>query len=88
MSLSLVPILLTKKKAPKFKKIIGMKIAGIISLPIWYGKRYFVGSLRSAMFALIAVYAAAMNFSIFEISFVTFLVAISCYLTMANWKTI
>ena len=26
MSLSLVPILLTKKKAPKFKKIIGMKI--------------------------------------------------------------
>ena len=26
MSLSLVPILLTKKKPPKFKKIIGMKI--------------------------------------------------------------
>ena len=35
------------------------------------------GICHSAMFALIAVYAASMNFSIFEISFVTFLIAIS-----------
>ena len=35
------------------------------------------GISHSAMFSLIAVYAASMNFSIFEISFVTFLIAIS-----------
>ena len=78
MSLSLVPILLTKKKAPKFKKIIGMKIKELYEAsPFGMVSAVLCGVCHSAMFALIAVYAAAMNFSIFEISFVTFLVAIS-----------
>ena len=78
MSLSLVPILLTKKKAPKFKKIIGMKIRELYEAsPFGIVGAVLCGVCHSAMFALIAVYAAAMNFSIFEISFVTFLVAIS-----------
>ena len=78
MSLSLVPILLTKKKAPKFKKIIGMRIKELYeSSPFGMVSAILCGVCHSAMFALIAVYAAAMNFSIFEISFVTFLVAIS-----------
>ena len=78
MSLSLVPILLTRKKAPKFKKIIGMKIRELYEAsPFGMVSAVLCGVCHSAMFALIAVYAAAMNFSIFEISFVTFLVAIS-----------
>ena len=68
MSLSLVPILLTKKKAPKFKKIIGMKIKELYEAsPFGIVSAVLCGVCHSAMFALIAVYAAAMNFSIFEI---------------------
>ena len=37
----------------------------------------FYGTAQSALFSLIPVYAASMNFSILEISIVTFLVAIS-----------
>ena len=37
----------------------------------------FYGTAQSALFSLLAVYAASMNFSILEISIVTFLVAIS-----------
>ena len=69
MSLSLVPILLTKKKAP-IRELYEASPFGMVSAVL-------CGVCHSAMFALIAVYAAAMNFSIFEISFVTFLVAIS-----------
>ena len=38
---------------------------------------FFYGTIQSALFTLLAVYAASMNFSIFEISLVTFLLAIS-----------
>ena len=37
----------------------------------------FYGTTQSALFSLLAVYAASMNFTIFEISVVTFLLAIS-----------
>ena len=37
----------------------------------------FYGTTQSALFTLLAVYAASMNFTIFEISLVTFLLAIS-----------
>jgi len=37
----------------------------------------FYGTAQSALFSLLAVYAASMNFTILEISIVTFLVAIS-----------
>ena len=63
---------------PEFKKIIGMKIKELYEAsPFGMVSAILCGVCHSAMFALIAVYAAAMNFSIFEISFVTFLVAIS-----------
>ena len=76
MSLSLVPILLTKKKPPKFKKIIGMKIKELYEAsPFGMVSALLCGICHSAMFALIAVYAASMNFSIFEISVVTGLYA-------------
>ena len=41
------------------------------------------GTSQSALFSLLAVYAASMNFTIFEISMVTFLLAISG--AIAQW---
>ena len=43
----------------------------------------FYGTAQSALFSLLAVYAASMNFSIFEISLVTFLLASSG--AIAQW---
>ena len=37
----------------------------------------FYGTIQSALFTLLAVYAASMNFTIFEISLVTFMLAVS-----------
>jgi len=78
MSLALVPILLTKKKAPKFKKIKGMSLKELYQAsPLGMVGSLFYGTVQSALFSLLAVYAASMRFSIFEISVVTFLLAIS-----------
>ena len=38
---------------------------------------FFYGTIQSALFTLLAVYATSMNFTILEISIVTFLLAIS-----------
>tara|TARA_Y100001970_G_C14242311_1_gene865689 strand:+ start:1933 stop:3294 length:1362 start_codon:yes stop_codon:yes gene_type:complete len=78
MSLSLIPILLTKRKPPTFKKILGMKLKDLYQTsPFGLVSSLLCGSAHSALFSLLAVYAASMNFTIFEISVVTFLVAIS-----------
>ena len=78
MSLSLIPILLTKRKAPNFKKIQGMTLKELYKTsPLGMIGSLFYGTAQSALFSLLAVYAASMNFSIFEISVVTFLLAIS-----------
>ncbi len=78
MSLSLIPILLTKRKAPTFKKITGMSLKELYKTsPLGMVGSLFYGTAQSALFSLLAVYAASMNFSIFEISVVTFLLAIS-----------
>ena len=78
MSLSLIPILLTKKKAPTFKKIQGMTLRELYKTsPLGMVGSLFYGTTQSALFSLLAVYAASMNFTIFEISVVTFLLAIS-----------
>ena len=37
----------------------------------------FYGTIQSALFTLLAVYATSMNFTILEISVVTFLLAVS-----------
>jgi len=78
MSLSLIPILLTKRKAPTFKKITGMSLKELYeSSPLGMVGSLFYGTAQSALFSLLAVYAASMNFTIFEISVVTFLLAAS-----------
>jgi len=78
MSLALIPILLTKRKAPTFKKITGMSLRELYETsPLGMVGSLFYGTVQSALFSLLAVYAASMNFTIFEISVVTFLLAIS-----------
>ena len=78
MSLALIPILLTKRKAPTFKKITGMSLKELYKTsPLGMVGSIFYGTVQSALFSLLAVYASSMNFTIFEISLVTFLLAIS-----------
>ena len=77
-SLALIPILLTKKKPPTFKKIKAMNLKEIYDAsPFGMVSSLFYGTIQSALFTLLAVYAASMNFTIFEISLVTFLLAVS-----------
>ena len=84
MSMALIPILLTKRKAPTFKKITGMSLKELYDTsPLGMVGSLFYGTAQSALFALLAVYAASMNFTIFEISVVTFLLAISG--AIAQW---
>ena len=78
MSLALIPILLTKRKAPTFKKISTMSIKDLYnSSPLGTVGALLLGTVHSAVFLFFAVYAAEMNFSILEISIVTFLLTIS-----------
>ena len=78
MSAALLPILLTKRKPPQFKKIQSMSLKDLYnSSPLGMVSAVLYGVVQSALFTLLAVYAAAMNFSIFDISLVTFLLAIS-----------
>ena len=77
-SAALIPILLTKRKAPTFKKIETMSLhEAYLSSPFGIISSFFYGTIQSALFTLLAVYATTMNFTIFQISIVTFLLAIS-----------
>ena len=77
-SLALIPILLTKKKPPTFKKIKAMTLKEVyVASPFGMVSSFFYGTIQSALFTLLAVYAASMNFTIFQISLVTFLLAVS-----------
>jgi len=70
--------LLTKKKPPTFKKIKGMPLRELYETsPFGVVSAFFYGTIQSALFTLLAVYAASMNFTIFQISLVTFLLAVS-----------
>ena len=78
MSSALIPILLTKRKPPNFKKLKSMSLKELYeSSPLGMVGAVFYGTAQSALFTILAVYAASMNFSIFEISLVTFLLSIS-----------
>ena len=78
MSSALIPILLTKRKPPNFKKLKTMSLKELYETsPLGMVGSVFYGFTQSALFTLLAVYAASMNFSIFEISLVTFLLAVS-----------
>ena len=77
-SLALIPILLTKKKPPTFKRIKIMTLKELyVSSPFGMVSSFLYGIVQSALFTLLAVYATSMNFTILEISIVTFLLAIS-----------
>ncbi len=77
-SLALIPIFLTKKKPPTFKKIKAMNLKNLYEAsPFGIVSSLFYGTIQSALFTLLAVYATSMNFTILEISIVTFLLAIS-----------
>ena len=77
-SAALIPILLTKKKPPTFKKIKAMSLKNLYEAsPFGMVSSLFYGTIQSALFTLLAVYATSMNFTILEISIVTFLLAIS-----------
>jgi len=78
LSVALVPILLVKKKAPKFKKLGFIDIKGLYKTsPLATVSMFCTGIIHSALFSLGAVYAAAMNFTIFEISLLLFIVTVS-----------
>jgi len=78
LSSALIPILLTKRKAPKFKKLGFIDIKGLYKTsPLATVSMFCTGIIHSALFSLGAVYAAAMNFTIFEISLLLFLITVS-----------
>ena len=77
-SIALVPILLTKRAAPKFKKISFMKIKQLYKIsPLGTFSMLCTGFIHSAIFGVGAVYATSLNFTIFEISLFLFLITIA-----------
>ena len=78
LSFSLIPILLTKRKAPKFRKLGYIDVRGLYKTsPLATVSMFCTGIIHSALFSLGAVYATSMNFTIFEISLLLFLVTVS-----------
>ena len=77
-SIALVPILLTKRAAPKFKKTGFIKIKQLYKIsPLGTFSMLCTGLIHSAIFGVGAVYAATLNFTIFEISLFLFLITIA-----------
>tara|TARA_Y100000590_G_C15570792_1_gene958494 strand:- start:313 stop:1218 length:906 start_codon:yes stop_codon:yes gene_type:complete len=78
LSVALIPILLTKRKPPKFKKISSIKIKELYKTsPLGTVSMFCTGFLHPAIFTMGAVYGALMNFSILEISLYLSLITIS-----------
>tara|TARA_B100001115_G_C15794196_1_gene391987 strand:- start:415 stop:1251 length:837 start_codon:yes stop_codon:yes gene_type:complete len=68
-SIALVPILLTKRKPPKFKKTSSIKIKELFKIsPFGSFSTFCSGFIFSAMLTMLSVYAVTMNLSVFEIS--------------------
>jgi MFS family permease len=77
-SIALVPILLTKRKPPKFKKISSINIKQLYKIsPLGTFSMFCTGFIHSSIFTLGSVYAAKLNFTILEISLLLFLISIS-----------
>jgi len=78
LSIALIPILLTKRKPPKFKKLSSIKIKDLYKIsPFGTVSMFCTGFIHSSLFTLAAVYAATINFTVFEISLLLFLITIS-----------
>ena len=74
----LIPILLTKRKPPTFKKTTRIKIKELYKIsPLATFSMFCVGFIHPAIFTMGAVYGALMNFSVFEISLYLFLITLS-----------
>ena len=77
-SIALIPILITKRSAPKFKKISFIKVKQLYKIsPLGTFSMFCTGLIHSAIFGVGAVYAASMDFTIIEISLFLFLITIS-----------
>ena len=78
LSIALVPILLTKRKPPTFKKISRIKIKELYKIsPLGTFSMFCVGFIHPAIFTMGAVYGALMNFSVLEISLYLFLITLA-----------
>ena len=78
LSIALIPILLTKRKPPKFRKLSSIKIKDLYKIsPFGTVGMFCTGFIHSCIFTLAAVYAATINFTVFEISLLLFLITIS-----------
>ena len=68
-SAALIPILLTKRKPPTFKKTSSIKIKELLKIsPFGSFSMFCTGFIFAAMFAMLSVYAVTMNLTVFEIS--------------------
>ena len=77
-SIALIPILLTKRKPPKFKKIGSMSIKELYKTsPFGSVAMFCVGFSMSVIFTMSAVYATVMNLSIFETSILLVLITLA-----------
>jgi len=84
LSLALVPILLTKRSAPKFKKIGTMSISELYSIsPLGSVSSFCTGIIHGGFFSLIAFYATKANLNLFETSILLFISTISG--VMGQW---
>jgi len=68
-SIALIPILLTKRKPPKFKKISSIKIKELFKIsPFGSVSMFCTGFIFAPIFSLLSVYAVTMKLTIFETS--------------------
>ncbi len=68
-SIALIPILLTKRKPPKFKKTSSIKIKELFKIsPFGTISMFCTGFIFAPIFTLLSVYAVTMKLSIFETS--------------------
>ena len=73
LSLALVPILLTKRPAPKFKKIGTISVKELYEIsPLGSVSSFATGMIHAAFFSLISVYATKAGFTLFETSILLF----------------
>ena len=78
LSVALVPILLTKRPAPKFKKIETISILELYKIsPLGSLSSFFTGIIHAAFFSLISVYATIAKFTLFETSILLFIATIA-----------
>jgi len=78
LSIALVPILLTKRPAPKFKKIETISINELFKIsPLGTLSSFFTGIIHAAFFSLISVYATLAKFTLFETSILLFIATIA-----------